>query len=149
MIFFLHILEFWHTINITASRDKPKVYDCVTLTCNVVCESPVTVKWVSENGDTVVNTSTITVSEKRSYYWSSAISIIFEPFLQSHEGNYTCISLVGNMNTILKREKEYSLNTKGKAMQINILVYPDKLISYTNKISLFCTRIPFSLLVSR
>ena len=74
--FFLHNLEVWHTINITASRDKPEAHDCFTITCNVVCELPVTVKWISKNGDTVVNTSTITVSEKRRYYWSSAIIII-------------------------------------------------------------------------
>ena len=68
----------------------PEAPDCFTITCNVVCELPVTVKWISQNGDTVVNTSTITVSEKRRYYWSSAISIIFNHTLPSHDGKYTC-----------------------------------------------------------
>ena len=124
--FFLHILEIWHTINITASRDKPEANDCFTITCNVVCELPVTVKWISQNGDTVVNTSTITVSEKRRYYWSSAISIIFNHTLTSHEGNYTCISVAGDLKSVQKRllikQITYLLNAPGMHMQISILV---------------------------
>ena len=124
--FFLHILEVWHTINITASRDKPEANDCFTITCNVVCELPVTVKWISQNGDTVVNTSTITVSEKRRYYWSSAISIIFNRTLPSHEGKYTCISVAGNLKFSAKKlfikKITYLLNVPGKDMQFSILV---------------------------
>ena len=122
-IFFLHNLELWHKINITASKDKPEAGDCLTITCNVACEFPFTMKWVYENGDTVVNTTNLTVSKKERYCNNFiAISIIFKPVIPSHEGKYKCISLVDNMNINSNREKEYLLNITGKTMQISIII---------------------------
>ena len=73
-----------------------------------------------------MNISTITISEKRRYYWSSAISIIFNHTLPSHEGNYTCISIAGNLKFSPKKlfikNITYLLNVTGKDMQISILV---------------------------
>ena len=123
-VIFFYILDFSHTIDITASKHKLKPYDSstFTLTCNVLCDWPVTVKWV-HNEDRVVNTSTITVLE-RIHLWNTTISIIFKTILTSHEGNYTCLSSVQNNSIIMdkkfSRNQEYSLNIRGEAMQICI-----------------------------
>ena len=119
---FLYILDFVHTVDITASKHKLKSYDSstFTLTCNVLCEWPVRVKWDYPNGDRVMSTSTITVL-KRIHLLNTTISIIFEPILTSHEGKYTCVSSVQNdMDEKFLRNQEYSLNVRGEAMQISI-----------------------------
>ena len=120
---FLYILDFVHTIDITASKHKLKPYDSSTFTliCNVLCEWPVTVKWVY-NEDRVENTSTKTVL-KRTDLFNTTISIIFTPILTSHEGTYTCLSSVPNIideQIRFSKEQKYSLNIRGEAMQISI-----------------------------
>ena len=120
-VIYFYILDFFHAINITASKHKFKPYSSTfTLTCNVSCELPVTVKWVY-NENRVVNTSTITVLEKI-HLWNTTISIIFNTLLTSHEGTYKCLSSVQNniMDQNFFKNQEYSLNVTGEAMQISI-----------------------------
>ena len=116
---FLYILDFVHTIDITASKHKLKPYDSSTFTliCNVLCEWPVRVKWIY-NESRVVSTSTITVLNRTDLF-NTTISIIFTPILTSHEGNYRCLSSVSNnidLHFHFSKEQKYSLNIRGEAM---------------------------------
>ena len=99
----LMVKEREYQINIT--KDKPNVCNYLTLTCTVWCEVPVTVKWFSNNEDTVVNTTSITVSKQRTYGFINVINITFKPLLLSHEGIYKCILTTKT----LRREKSYSV----------------------------------------
>ena len=90
-IFNLMVKEIDYEFNIT--EDKCTVSNCLTLTCTVWSEVPVTVEWLFENGSKVLNTSTITVSERRISGLLNEINITFKSFLQSHEsheGTYIC-----------------------------------------------------------
>ena len=102
--FVLMVKEIEYTINIT--EDKHTVCNCLTLTCTVWCELLVTVEWFSDNEDTVVNTTTITVSEQRTYGLINVINIAFKPLLLSHEGIYKCILAV---HKAFRREQSYSV----------------------------------------
>ena len=87
-LFTLMVKEIEYKFNIT--EDKCTVFNCLTLTCTVWSEVPVTVEWLFENGSKVLNTSTITVSERRISGLLNEINITFKPLLLSHEGLYTC-----------------------------------------------------------
>ena len=99
----LMVKELEDTINIT--KDKHTVCNYLTLTCTVSFEEPVTVDWISNNEDTVVNTTSITVSEQKTYGFINVINITFKPLLLSHEGIYKCI-LDFKLD---RREKLYSV----------------------------------------
>ena len=86
--FALMVKEIEYKFNIT--EDKCTVFNCLTLTCTVWSEVPVTVEWLFENESKVLNTSTITVSEQRISGLLNEINITFKPLLLSHEGLYTC-----------------------------------------------------------
>ena len=62
------------------TEDKCKLFNCLTLTCTVWCNAPVTVEWLYENENKVVNTSTITVSEQRTLSLNER-NITFKPLL--------------------------------------------------------------------
>ena len=85
--FALMVKEIEYKFNIT--EDKCTDSNCLTLTCAVWSEVPVTVEWF-EHGSKVLNTSTITVSEQRISGLLNEINITFKPLLLSHEGLYTC-----------------------------------------------------------
>ena len=99
----LMVKELEDTINIT--NYKHTVCNYLTLTCTVSFEKPVTVEWISNNEDTAVNTTSITVSEQKTYGWINVINITFKPLLPSHEGIYKCISASSTFRT----EKSYSV----------------------------------------
>ena len=105
----LMVKEIEYTINIT--EDKHRVCNYLTLTCTVWCEVQVTVVWFSNNEDTVVDTTSITISEQRTYGLINVINITFKPLLLSHEGIYKCILT----NNILRREVTFCRSFKTTA----------------------------------
>ena len=105
----LMVKEIEYTINIT--EVKHTVCNYLTLICTVWCELQVTVDWFSNNEDTVVDTTSITVSEQRTYGLINVINITFKPLLLSHEGIYKCILT----NNILRREVTFCRSFKTTA----------------------------------
>ena len=89
---FIIILELDHTVDITASENMPKAGEKLTLTCTVRSKVPAMVKWVTENGDPVLNPSNVIVSPQRMDCLIHTVNISFDPLKMSHVGIYTCIS---------------------------------------------------------
>ena len=88
------------------TEDKCKLFNCLTLTCTVWCNAPVTVEWLYENESKVVNTSTITVSEQRTLSLNER-NITFKPLLLSHKGIYVCTLRYKTFS----RQQSYSVNS--------------------------------------
>ena len=119
IIIFIHILELEHEIYITASEDKPRAGENLTLTCTVRCEFSTMVKWVNEtqNGDALANASITTVSEKRRNVWTSQVNITFRPLLASHAVTYKCISYMTSTDSDVpfrRKQKRYLLRVSSK-----------------------------------
>ena len=110
IFFFLHILEVEHTVDITASEDTPTAGEKLTLTCSVRSKVPAMVKWVTENGDPVLNTSDVIVSPQRMDFLIPTVNISFEPLNTSHAGIYMCIS----NNSLSIIEEEYVVAIAGE-----------------------------------
>ena len=91
------------------TEDKCKLFNCLTLTCTVWCNVPVTVEWLYKNENKVVNTSTITVSEQRtlSFINLNERNITFKPLLLSHKGIYVCTLRYKTFS----RQQSYSVNS--------------------------------------
>ena len=105
--FNIMVKEIEYEFSIT--EDKCKLFNCLTLTCTVWCNAPVTVEWLYKNENKVVNTSTITVSEQRtlSFINLKERNITFKPLLLSHKGIYVCTLRYKTFS----RQQSYSVNS--------------------------------------
>ena len=116
MIFFLHILELWHTVDID-SKVKPNFCESFTLTCTVVCEFPgMMVNWVYADGQTIRTTDMIRVeeaSDNRRYVVFTTKKITFNPLLTIHAKKYKCISSYDIRGLQSQKEKSHLLTVSG------------------------------------
>ena len=111
--FFHYILELDHKIiSITASEDNRTVGGKVTLTCIVRSNVRTDVKWVTENGNPLVDTLNITISPQMMGSCINTVEITFRPLLPSHVGIYKCNSVVRSLPST--KEKTYVISVESK-----------------------------------
>ena len=111
--FFHYILELDHKIiSITASEDNRKVGGKVTLTCIVRSNVRTDVKWVTENGNPLVDILNITISPQMMGSCINTVEITFRPLLPSHVGIYKCNSVVRSLPST--KEKTYVISVESK-----------------------------------
>ena len=111
--FFHNILELDHRIiSITPSEDNPKYGGSLTLTCIVRSNVRTDVKWVTENGDPLVDTLNITISPQMMGSCINTVEITFRPLLPSHVGIYNCNSVVRSLPST--KEKTYVISVESK-----------------------------------
>ena len=66
--------------------------DTFSLTCTVDVSIPPVVQWIDPNGTVITNTTLITVGPPVRAGNITNLTLIFEPLLTSHGGQYTCQS---------------------------------------------------------
>ena len=117
MIFLLHILDIWHTVDIIAPKDKPKVCERFALTCTAFCEWPgIVVNWVYKDGQTISTTDEIRVdevSENRGYGWITTKIITLKNPGTYVKTNYKCISSCDIEGLQSTKEKSHLLYVSG------------------------------------
>ena len=101
-------------ISIESSSDYPTAGENLTLTCSVVSDTPVVMRWLGPDGEDASRSTSALILKMI----NASLSISFQPLYTSHGGNYTCVSSV--VSSVHVVEQQYSITIQSKWMKMSM-----------------------------